>query len=122
MNFAKWTFRVAAIYGFIVLTPLYFAEPQIAAQGGPVNHPEFLYGFTGCALAFQLLFFLISRDPARLRPAMIACMAEKLSFPIVVWPLYLQCRTPVTIVVFSTIDLMWMVLFAVSWVRTREAA
>lgn len=121
MNFAKWTFRIAAIYGFIVLTPLYFLEPTITAQQGPVTHPEYYYGFTGCALAFQLLFLLISRDPIRLRPAMLACMVEKISFPVVVWPLYLQGRAPLPVAILSSIDLMWLTLFAVSWVRTREA-
>lgn len=121
MTFAKWVFRIAGIYGFIVLTPLYFMESAVAAQQGPINQPEYFFGFTGCALSFQLLFLLISRDPARLRPAMLAAVAEKISFPIVVWPLYLQGRTPVTVAAMSTVDLMWCALFLISWVRMREA-
>jgi hypothetical protein len=122
MRFAKWVFLAAGIYGFIVLTPLYFLEGSVSASQGPVTHPEYYYGFVGCALAFQLLFLIIARDPARLRPAMLASIVEKVGFPAAVWPLFLQHRAPATVVVFSSIDLLWGVLFVASYLRTREAA
>jgi hypothetical protein len=122
MRFAKWVFLAAGIYGFVVLTPLYFLEGQIAVQQGPVTHPEYFYGFVGCALAFQLLFLLVARDPAGLRPAMLAAIVEKVGFPAAVWPLYLQGRTPAPVAIFSSIDLVWGLLFLVAWRRTRAAA
>jgi hypothetical protein len=122
MSFARWVFRLAAIYGFIVLTPLYGLEGAISARQGPVTHPEYFYGFIGCALAFQLLFLIISRDPARLRPAMLAGIVEKLSFPAAVWPLFLQGRAPAPVAVMSGVDLVWGLLFLIAWRRTRAAA
>jgi hypothetical protein len=121
MQFAKWVFLAAGIYGFVVLTPLYVLEPAISAQQGPVTHPEYFFGFVGCALAFQLLFLIIARDPVRLRPAMLAAIVEKVTFPAAVWPLFLQGRAPAAVTAFSTIDLFWGALFAISWMRTRPA-
>lgn len=122
MRFAKWVFLAAGIYGFVVLTPLYFLESTVSATQGPVTHPEYYYGFVGCALAFQVLFLIISRDPARLRPAMLASVVEKATFPAAVWPLFLQHRAPLPVLVFSSMDLVWGVLFVIAFVRTGKAA
>ncbi len=35
MNFAKWVFRIAGIYGLIVLVPMYFTESQISRDFPP---------------------------------------------------------------------------------------
>ena len=120
MRFAKWVFLAAGIYGFAVLAPLYFLEGAVSASYGPVTHPEYYYGFVGCALAFQLLFLIIARDPVRLRPAMLAAIVEKASFPAVVWPLFLQHRAPAPVAVLSSIDLIWGALFIASYLRTRR--
>jgi hypothetical protein len=120
MRFAKWVFLAAGVYGLIVLTPLYFLEATVSATQGPVTHPEYYYGFVGCALAFQVLFLIISRDPARLRPTMLAGIVEKATFPAAVWPLFLQHRAPTPVLVMSSIDLFWGVLFVVSWFRTGK--
>jgi len=122
MRFATWVFRLAAIYGVIVLTPLYFLEARISAAGPPVNHPENYYGFVGAALAFQALFYVISRDPARYRLAMIPSILEKASFGGAVIPLWLAGRAPGAVAVFSAIDLVWGALFVASWLRTRPQA
>lgn len=121
MGFATWVFRLAAIYGVIVLTPMYVLEPAVSAVS-PVTHPENYYGFVGAALAFQALFFVISRDPARYRAAMIPSILEKVSFGAAVIPLWLAGRTPGAVAGFATVDLAWAVLFAVSWLKTRPAA
>jgi hypothetical protein len=118
MRFARWVFLAAGVYGFIVLTPLYFLEGAVSRTQGPVTHPEYYYGFVGCALAFQLLFLIISRDPARLRPVMLASIVEKVTFPAAVWPLFLQHRAPAPVTVFSSIDLLWGALFVAAYVRT----
>jgi hypothetical protein len=122
MRFARWVFLAAGVYGFIVLTPLYALEGAVSATQGPVTHPEYYYGFVGCALAFQLLFLVIARDPARLRPAMLAGIVEKAGFPAAVWPLFLQHRAPAAVTAFASIDLIWGVLFVISYVRTAGTA
>ncbi|MFN3522853.1 MAG: hypothetical protein ACK4YQ_11440 [Phenylobacterium sp.] len=121
MAFARWVFRVAAIYGVIVLAPLYFLEAQVSAVS-PVNHPENYYGFIGAALAFQALFFVISTDPGRYRAAIIPSILEKVSFGGAVIPLWLAGRVPGVVAAFSAVDLIWAVLFTASWVRTRPAS
>ena len=46
MKLAKWTFRLAGIFGLIAMVPILFAEKLIAQIMPPaVNHPEFFYGF-----------------------------------------------------------------------------
>jgi hypothetical protein len=122
MSFAKWAYRLAGIYGFIVLTPMLFLEPTLAAQTGPVTYPEYYYGFVGSALVFQALFLLISTDPARYRRAMLITVAEKLCFPAAVWPLYLTGRTHGLVAVFATIDLMLGIVFLTAWRRTGTVA
>jgi hypothetical protein len=94
----------------------------VSVTQGPVTHPEYYYGFVGCALAFQVLFLIISRDPARLRPAMLAAIVEKATFPAAVWPLFLQHRAPAPVVVMSSIDLFWGALFVISFLRTGEVS
>ena len=122
MSFAKWVFRLAGIYGFVVLTPLLFLEPALAARTGPVTYPEYYYGFTGAALVFQALFLLISTDVARFRPAMLVSVAEKAAFPAAVWPLALQGRTQGSVVVFASVDAVLGLLFLIAWLRTRRKA
>ena len=118
MRFAKWTFTLAGIYGLLVLTPLYFLE-GMAAGAAPLTHPEFYYGFIGVALAFQVLFLFIGRDPARLRLAIIPSILEKLSFGAAVWLLVLAGRTGIEAVLFPTIDLALAAMFTAAWFTTR---
>src|ERR1700680_4877192 len=81
VRFAKIVFRVAAIWGVLVITPLYFMFDVISRNDPPpITHPGFFYGFAGAALAWQIAFFLIAKDPVRHRPLMIPSMFEKLSY------------------------------------------
>jgi hypothetical protein len=122
MTFAKWVFRLAGIYGFIVLAPLLIAEPTITAQTGPITYPEYYYGFAGAALVFQALFLLISTDPARYRRMMLIGVAEKVAFPAAVWPLAAMGRTHGAVLIFASIDAVLGVFFLLSWLRTRPAS
>jgi hypothetical protein len=64
MRFARIAYGVAAAYGFLTLTPLYFMVGNIGHDAPPpVTHPEFYYGFVGVALLWQMIFVLIARDP-----------------------------------------------------------
>jgi hypothetical protein len=56
MSFTRWVFRMAALYEFIVLLPLYGLEARIGRDTPPaITHPEYFYGFIGVALVMQLL-------------------------------------------------------------------
>ena len=91
MKFAKIVFLVAGIYGLLVLLPQFFLEGKIGRDTPPpITHPEFFYGFICVAVAWQVLFLVLSTDPVRYRPMMIPAMLEKIGFPIAVVILYLQ--------------------------------
>ena len=118
---ARHIFRVAAIYGMIILLPLYFAEPMMAKAGRPVTHPELLYGFVGAALAFQLVYWTISRDPLRFRTLMPIAVLAKWSFGIPVAILFAAGRVDAVTFALSSIDLAISILFLVAWRITRPA-
>ena len=81
MNFAQWVFRIAGIYGILMMVPHYFMEQQIGFDFPPaITHPEYFYGFVGVTLAWQVLFLVLSTDPARYRTMMLPCILEKLSY------------------------------------------
>jgi hypothetical protein len=125
MRFAKWTFLIAGIYGLLVLTPQFFLERRIGVdQPPPITHPEHFYGFVSVAVAWQVLFLLIGRDPVRLRPAMLPALLEKLGFAVAVPILYAQGRVAPVIVPFAALDGLLLILFLVAYLKTpdREAA
>jgi hypothetical protein len=122
MKFAKYTFLIAGIYGLLALVPQYFMEEKNGRDYPPaITHPEYYYGFIGVAVAFQILFLIISRNPVRYRGAMIAAIVEKSSFAIAVPVLFMQNRVPTIILVFATIDLILGVLFIISFLKTPES-
>jgi hypothetical protein len=121
MKFARYAFFVAGIYGLFATFPLYFMETSMSANQPPaLNHREYYYSFISVTLAWQVLFFLISRTPLRFRSVMIFCAVEKLSLLpafFIVSPrgLFPQYRKPLII-----IDLAFGVLFIVSYLKTKE--
>lgn len=121
MRLARWIFRIAAIYGIVVLAPMYFLEAKVAAPAAVLPHAENFYGFIGTALAAQVLFLIIASDPVRFRPAMLAGVCEKLAFGVPVWVLWTQGRAVPPLLVFGTIDLVLGALFLVAWWRTSDA-
>jgi len=118
---ARRIFSIAAIYGVITLLPLYFAEPMMAKAGKPVTHPELLYGFVGAALAFQLVYWTIGRDPMRFRPLMPIAIIAKWSFGIPVAILFAVGRVDAVTFTLSSIDLAISILFLAAWRITRPA-
>ena len=118
MKFARYTFLFAGIYGIIVLAPMYFALESTGADYPPaITHPEYYYGFVGVALAFNIAFLIISFDPFRYRPIMLAAVIEKLSFGIPTAILYTQGRVDGPIVIGALIDLVLGILFIVSYFK-----
>ena len=119
MKFARYVFAIAGIYGVLVLVPQYFMLDAFGQANPPaVTHAEFYYGFTGVALAFQIVFLIIATDPPRYRPMMLASIAEKLTFAIAVGLLLAEGHTPSSIAAGAGVDLVLAVLFAVSYFKT----
>jgi hypothetical protein len=122
MKFAKAVFFIAAIWGALLLAPLYFIFDLIGEQDPPpITHPGFYYGFAGLGLAWQFAFVVIARDPARFRPMMIPSIAEKVGYGGAAVVLYLQGRMHAQDLAFGVIDLCLAALFAAAYVRTGGA-
>jgi hypothetical protein len=112
-RFARWLYRGAAIYGVIVLLPIYLI---------PLPDPYKLtqIGFVGLALVFQGLFWIIGGDPLRYRPLVPLTVFEKLCFGIPAVAYFAQGRTDAVTGVFGAIDLLLAALFVVAWFRLRR--
>ena len=122
MTFARRVFNLAAIYGFVSLVPMYFLERRLLERMPPaLTHPEFYYGFVGVALAWQVLFVLIAREPARLRPAMLPAVLEKLSWGVAVLVLMAQGRLGSFFLPAALIDLLLAALFIAAWRSVADA-
>jgi hypothetical protein len=119
MKFAKIVFWIAAIWGFLVITPLYFMFTLIGEKDPPaITHPGFFYGFVGLALVWQIAFIVIATDPIRFRPMMIPAILEKLVYAVPVMVLVLQKRMHPTDLIFSATDLTLGALFLAAYLRT----
>ena len=89
----------------------------------PITHPEHFYGFIGVAVAWQVLFLIIARDPVRYRGAIWAAILEKLSFAGATITLFMRGRIAAPILAFGLIDLLLGLLFIVALTRVpREPA
>jgi hypothetical protein len=121
MRFAKVVYWVAGIWGLLVITPLYFMFNLIGRRDPPaITHPGFYYGFVGTALAWQIAFLVIAKDPIRLRPMMIPSMVEKFAYAIAVVVLVMQRAMHRSDLVFAGTDLLLGVLFVAAWVKTSR--
>jgi hypothetical protein len=122
MKFAKVVFWVAGIWGVVVIAPLYFIFDLIGKRDPPViTHPEFYYGFVGCALAWQIAFLFVGRDPVRFRPMMIPSMVEKFTYCTAVIVLVIQGKTNQRDLVFAATDLTLGVLFVAAFMKTKDS-
>ncbi|MDQ4120130.1 MAG: hypothetical protein M3209_01520 [Acidobacteriota bacterium] len=121
MKFARTVFNIAGVYGLLVLVPQYFLEEKNGRDFPPaITHPEYYYGFIGVALAFQVLFLIIARNPARYHAAMIPAMIEKFSFAIAAVVLLAQNRIPLQMFGAAMIDLILGALFVVAFLKTEQ--
>lgn len=122
MNFARRVFTIAGIYGLAVLVPMYWLEERVSLDAPPaITHPEYFYGFIGVAVAWQVAFLIIGRDPARYRPLMLAAIIEKASFVIAVAVLFWLKRVEVPTLVVGSADLLLGTLFAAAYVKTQPS-
>jgi len=121
MRFAKIVFALAGIWGFLVLTPMYFLESKFGSDNPPApNHPELYYGFVGVALAFQVVFLLIATNPLKYRLFIIPSIIEKFSFAIAVLVLFLNSRLEGQMVYAGALDGALGLLFVASSFATRN--
>jgi len=112
VRLARFVFLTAAVYGILVLTPQYFMEAKVGRDfPPPITHPEHFYGFIGVALAWQVLFVIIARDPVRYRPAMPVAVLEKLGFGVAAVVLFAQGRLHPAVLGAGLIDLVLAALF-----------
>lgn len=119
VRFARIVYLAAGIIGLLEVVPLYFYESTLNRNQPPaITHPEFYYGFAGIALAWQVAFLVMSRDPIRFRALMPVTWIEKLLYPVAVGILYSAGRTRVEMVPLAMLDLVWLALFFAAWVRT----
>ena len=110
-RFARRMFRWAAVYGVIVLAPLYFLPP-------PAERADAYFGFIGSALAFQWVYWIIGGDPVRYRALMPVGVLAKLSFAIPALTLFALGRLDALTAVPVGIDVLLAVGFVVAWRRT----
>lgn len=119
MKFAKIIFWIAGIWGVLVLTPLYFIFDLIGQKDPPpITHPAFYYGFVSVGLAYQVVFFVIARNPVRFRPMMIPSVLEKFGYGASLIVLYLQHRLHPQDLALGGVDLLFGVLFIAAFLKT----
>ena len=121
MKFARYSFAAAGTVGILVLVPMYFLLEKTGIDTPPpVTHPEFYYGFVGVALAFQIVFLIIATDPIKYRPLMLASIVEKLAFILPMAYLVATGQVSGSIIGGAALDLLWAILFVVSYFKTSR--
>ena len=122
MRFARAVFTGAGIWGLVVLTPLYFSFDLVGRFYPPaITHPDFFYGFVGVAIAWQIGFLLIGRDPAGLHTMMIPAMLEKFGYVLTLSILYAQGSLRLGQFVVAVPDFVLGLLFVVAFLQIDAA-
>jgi hypothetical protein len=122
MKFSQIVFRVAGVWGILVLAPLYFLYNTIGVKDPPpITHPGFYYAFVGAGLAWQFAFFVIAQDPARYRPLMLPSIFEKWSSGVAWLILFLQGRIDPRDLLWAFADLLLGLLFLIAFFKSRPA-
>lgn len=120
MRFAKVVFWIAAIWGVLVITPLYFLISQATRQSSPAAvTAEFYYGFVTAALAWQIAFFVIALNPQRYRGLMIPAVFEKLGYVALLLTLHMQGRLDPARLPFVATDFVLGVLFLIAFFKSK---
>ena len=121
MKFAKIVFLVAGIQGLLILSPMYFLENKIGRDAPlPITHPENFYGFLGVALAWQVLFLVLSTDPVRYRPMILPSILEKVAWGTALIVLFWQGRLALSTFAIGSVDWIFAFLFIASYFTTRS--
>ena len=122
MRFARRVLWVAGIYGLVMIIPGFFMEARTGLEfPPPITHAEYYYGFLGVTLAWQVMFLFLAQDPQRYRQLLIPAVLEKVSFGATVIVLLGQHRIPMQIFLGGMLDLLFAVLFVVSYFKLSPA-
>ena len=122
MKFAQRVLQIAGLYGLVALLPMYLMEEKTGRDFPPaITHPEYYYGFIGVAVAWQVAFLIMSRDPVRYRLLLIPAVIEKFSFGVAVIVLFGFARVTELMLAAAVVDLVLGTLFAVAYVKTGRA-
>lgn len=120
--FARRVFQIAGWVGLAETIPLFFTERLVGIQAPPaLTHSEFFYGFLGVVAVWQIVFLVLAADPYRYRPLMIPAMLEKASFVLVVIGTSLRGRTSSGLLGGAALDLLWLGLFVLAYVKTTRS-
>jgi hypothetical protein len=120
MKFARIVFVIAGVWGLAILTPLYFTFDLVGrSYPPPITHPDLYYGFVGVTLVWQVAFLIIATDPVRHRPIMLVAILEKLIYIVTMTVLYLGGQLQLGQYAVAGPDSVLMLLFVVSFIRTR---
>ena len=118
MKFTRTVFFIAAIYGFLLLIPMYFLMHTIGEQAPPpISHPEFYYGFLGVTLLWQCIFVWIALDPLRFQPIIPLAVLEKVAYTVPVLILYSTGRVQANILETGLADPIFAILFIAAYFR-----
>ena len=119
MKFARVVFTAAGVWGFLVLTPMFFLLETIGRmRASPITHPEFFFGFLAVAMVWQCAFLVIGSDPVRLRLMMVPSAVEKFSYVLTMTVLFLQGRIAAADTVVIAPDFLIGILFVVAFAKT----
>lgn len=114
-KFARIVYIIAAIYGFIAVPQLYFAD-------APDPHRLPYFAFAGIALVFQGVFLVIARDPVRYAAFLPLTIFEKISFGIPALAFWSQGKAADDMALGGAVDLGIAVLFIAAWFKVRKVA
>jgi len=121
MRFAKIVFWIAAIWGVLIIAPLYFLIHQATHEPSPsAVTAEFYYGFVTVALAWQIAFFVIALDPPRYRGLMIPAIFEKFGYVALLLILHAQGRLDPARLPFIATDFLLGVLFLIAFFKSKR--
>jgi hypothetical protein len=119
MKFARTVFLIAGIWGFVVVTPLYFLFDLVGrSYPPPITHADLYYGFVGITLVWQVAFLIIATDPIRHRPIMVAAILEKFIYIGTMTFLYLGGRIVAGQFAVVAPDCVLGLLFVAAFART----
>ena len=120
MLFARLVFTIAAMFGLLIIPPMFFLEGRIGRDYPPeITHPEYYYGFVGAVFAWQLVYALVAWDPLRYRPLMLLGALCKLSFATATFILVALGRAPWGPAMIVSVDVILAALFIVAFRKTR---
>jgi hypothetical protein len=123
MRLARKIFLVAGWWGILSLLPLLFAFDAIGSKSPPpITHPEYYFGFLSVALAWQVGFLVMARDPVRYRALMVPAMLEKFGYALACLVLLLQHRASGATAAFGGIDCLFGFAFVLAFRATTAAS